>query len=85
MLLAAMRGYGAQAQAAREGGGIVRLGWHVHLLGPFSVGGTIWRSKARRRGPAYHGTLPGWKCAHNHSRPDLAQACAQREARRRLQ
>ncbi len=36
-----------------------------------------------RRGPAYHGTLPGWKCPHNHSRPDLATACARREARRR--
>jgi hypothetical protein len=60
----------------------MRLGWHVHLLGPFSVGGTIWRSRRRRRG--YHGTLPGWKCPHNHSRMDLAMACAQREERRRL-
>jgi hypothetical protein len=59
----------------------MRLGWHIHLFGPFSVGGTLWRSKRRRRG--YHGTLPGWKCPHGHSRPDLAEACAQREARRR--
>jgi hypothetical protein len=60
----------------------VRIGWHIPLPGPFSVGGTLWRSKPRRR-PGYHGTLPGWKCPHNHSRPDLAEACAQREARRR--
>jgi len=25
--------------------------------------------------------LPGWTCPHNHSRPDLAEACAQRYAR----
>ena len=31
----------------------------------------------------YHGTLPGWKCPHNHSREDLAVDCANREARRR--
>jgi hypothetical protein len=57
----------------------MRLGWFVHLPGPFGIGGTIWRSK--RRG--YHGTLPGWQCPHNHSRMDLAVACAEREARRR--
>jgi hypothetical protein len=60
----------------------MRLGWRIHLLGPFSVGGTVWRSR-RRRGRVYHGTLPGWKCPHSHSRMDLAVACAQREARRR--
>lgn len=63
---------------------MTRLGWHVHLLGPFSIGGTAWRSKPRRRGPVYHGTLPGgWKCPHDHRRPDTAQACADREASRR--
>ena len=65
----------------------MRLTWHKHLLGPFGVGGTIWQSKRRRlRGAkrkVYHGTLPGWKCQHNHSRMDLAVACAQREERRR--
>jgi hypothetical protein len=61
----------------------MRIGWHIPLPGPFSVGGTLWRSKSRRRGPVYHGRLPGWKCPHNHSRPDLAEACAEREARRR--
>jgi hypothetical protein len=60
----------------------MRIGWRIPLPGPFSVGGTVWRSKPRRR-RGYHGTLPGWKCPHNHSRPDLAEACAQREARRR--
>ena len=59
----------------------MRFGWHVYLPGPFGVGGTIWRSKRRQRG--YHGTLPGWKCPHNHQREDTAIACAQREARRR--
>ena len=70
----------------------MRIGWHIPLPGPFSIGGTVWRSKSRRsrsrtrprtaaaRG-GYHGTLPGWTCPHNHSRPDLAEACAQRYAR----
>jgi hypothetical protein len=62
----------------------MRLGWSIPLPGPFRLSGTIWRSKPRRRkGRGYHGTLPGWKCPHNHSREDLAVACAQREARRR--
>jgi hypothetical protein len=67
----------------------MRLGWSIPLPGPFRLSGTIWRSKPRRRkrhGPArrvYHGSLPGWKCVHNHSREDLAVACAQREAKRR--
>jgi len=70
----------------------MRIGWHVRLLGPIGVGGTIWRSKRRRsrsrRAPYWHGTLPGgWggkgTCPHNHQREDLATACAQREARRR--
>lgn len=60
----------------------MRLGWHIHLLGPFSLGGTIWQSR-RRRAPAYYGTLPGWQCPHDHRRPDTAKACADREARRR--
>ena len=63
----------------------MRLGWSIPLPGPFRLSGTIWRSKPRRRRrrPVYHGVLPGWKCPHNHSREDLAVACAQREARRR--
>jgi hypothetical protein len=62
----------------------MRFGWHVHLLGPFGVGGTIWQSKRRRpRRTVYHGTLPGWQCPHNHQREDTAITCAQREARRR--
>ncbi len=61
----------------------MRIGWSIPLGGPFRLTGTVWRSKSRRRG--YHGTLqnPRWTCPHNHSRPDLAQACAEREARRR--
>ena len=61
----------------------MRLGWHVHLLGPFGVGGTIWRSRGRRhRAQTYHGTLPGWQCEHNHRRPDTAEACARAMARK---
>jgi hypothetical protein len=62
----------------------MRIGWHVHLLGPLDLGGTVWRSKPRRkRRQVYHGTLTGWRCQHNHSRMDLAVECARREARRR--
>lgn len=62
----------------------MRLTWHKHLLGPFGIGGTIWQSRRRRpKREVYHGTLPGWTCPHNHSRMDLAVACAQREERRR--
>ncbi len=60
----------------------MRLGWSVPLPGPFRLSGTVWRSRRRRR-EVWHGTLPGWKCPHDHSRPDLATACASREARRR--
>ena len=55
----------------------MRISWSLPLPGPFRVGGTVWRSG--RRG--YHGTLAGWKCPHNHSRMDLAVACANRHAR----
>jgi hypothetical protein len=62
----------------------MRLGWSIPLPGPFRLGGTIWRSRPRRRRTSvYHGTLPGWKCPHDHRRPDTAQACARREATRR--
>jgi hypothetical protein len=66
----------------------MRLGWSIPLPGPFRLSGTIWRSKRRRhrkRRTVWHGTLPGvhWQCPHNHARPDLADACAQREAQRR--
>jgi hypothetical protein len=67
----------------------MRFGWHIGLPGPFYLGGTIWRSKRRRRRsrrPVWHGTLPGgWRCPHNHTRPDTATACANAEARRRQQ
>jgi hypothetical protein len=61
----------------------MRLGWSIPLPGPFRLSGTIWRSQ-RRRGPVYHGTLPGWACPHAHRRLDTAEACARREAMRRL-
>jgi hypothetical protein len=55
----------------------MRLGWHVHLFGPFSVGGTVWQSR-RRRKPAF--THPG--CLIRHTRPDTRDACARRMAGR---
>jgi hypothetical protein len=58
----------------------MRIGWSIPLPGPFRVSGTVWRSPSKRR-PGYHGTLPGWRCPHNHSRMDLAVACANRHAR----
>lgn len=63
----------------------MRIGWRIPLPGPFYLAGTVWRSRGRhaRRRPAYHGTLPGWQCPHDHRRPDTATACAQREERRR--
>jgi hypothetical protein len=63
------------------------LGWRIRLGGPFYIGGTIFRTRRRKKGSnrkVYHGTLAsGWKCQHNHSREDLAKACAERELRRR--
>ena len=66
----------------------MRFGWHVHLLGPFSAGGTIWQSLRRSRRKVYHGTLPGgWggkgTCPHNHARDRPGAAGARREARLR--
>jgi hypothetical protein len=62
----------------------MRLGWRIGLPGPFYLGGTVWRSRRRRRRqPVYHGQLPGWQCPHDHKRTDTAAACADRELRRR--
>jgi hypothetical protein len=60
----------------------MRIGWHIPLPGPFSIGGTVWRSK-RRRQRGIHGKLPGWTCPHDHRRQDTADDCAYKEARRR--
>lgn len=64
----------------------MRLYWHKHLFGPFGIGGTIWRSKRRRRRqPVWHAQLPdGWRCPHDHRREDTADACRDRELRRRM-
>jgi hypothetical protein len=61
----------------------MRLGWHIPLPGPFFLSGTVWRSKRRTHRQVWHGTLPGWRCPHNHTRPDTAVACANRELARR--
>jgi len=61
-----------------------RLGWRLPLPWPFYLAGTVLRSGPhRRRRTVYHGTLPGWQCPHNHTRPDTANECAAREARKR--
>lgn len=49
----------------------MRLGWHVHLIGPFGIGGTVWRSKPRRK----------WKtlsCGHAHRTQAAYDRCLQR-------
>jgi hypothetical protein len=62
----------------------IRLGWHKHLLGPFGIGGTIARVTFGPRRTVYHGKLPdGWRCPHDHERQDTADACRDRELRRR--
>lgn len=64
----------------------MRFGWSLHA-GPFWLSDTLWRSKRRSgpRHPVWHGQLAdGWRCPHDHRRKDTAEACAAREARRRL-
>jgi len=64
----------------------MRFGVSVHPLhGPFYLSQTLWRSRRRRRPHAqtYHGTLPGWRCPHDHRREDTALECARRERNRR--
>lgn len=63
----------------------MRLGWRIPLPGPFYLSGTVVQSRRRHRAGrrTYHGTLPGYRCPHNHRREDTAIACANREARRR--
>ena len=53
------------------------FGWHIPLPGPFSVGGTIWRSRRRRRRrKVWHGEIKAirWQCPHNHQRQDTAES-----------
>lgn len=62
----------------------MRIGWGFGA-GPVRVGGTLWRSKKRRksRGKSFHGTdYRGKKCQHNHSREDLARECARKANKR---
>lgn len=53
----------------------MRLGWHVHLLGPFYLGGTIWQSKRRRRYPIQD-------CGHAHRTKQAYVDCKMRTWRR---
>jgi hypothetical protein len=61
----------------------MRITWSLPLPGPFRIGGTLWRSKRRPRGKTWHGTLPGWKCHHDHRTVEAARECAAREQRKR--
>jgi len=57
--------------------------FRIPLPGPFGYSKRIGGRKRGKRQPAYHGTLPGWKCEHNHRTESAAKACADREARSR--
>jgi hypothetical protein len=61
------------------------LYFRIPLPGPFGYSKRIGGRKRRRRSsqPAYHGTLPGWQCHHNHRTQEAARECADQEARRR--
>jgi hypothetical protein len=61
----------------------MRLGWRIGLPGPFSIGGTLWRSKRRRpRKRYFYGYLAdGSHCPHHHTRVDTAQACTRKNKR----
>lgn len=55
-------------------------------FGPFYIG-EVWRSSGRhsRRHlrQSYSGTLPGWRCFHDHRTQGAALRCARREEARR--
>jgi hypothetical protein len=53
----------------------VRIGWGVGA-GPIRVGGTIWRSKKRRRKGAVHKVLP---CGHAHRTQQAYDNCPRRK------
>jgi len=58
--------------------------FRIPLPGPFGYSKRIGGHKRKRsRQPVYQGTLPGWRCEHNHRTESAAKACADKEARRR--
>lgn len=52
----------------------MRLGWRVHLIGPFSLSGTVWRSKRRRKYPVL-------ACGHAHRSREAYEKCVTRNRR----
>jgi len=55
----------------------MRLGWRVRLFGPFTLGGTIWRTKTRRK-PAQTRKWPILDCGHAHRSREAYDTCVRR-------
>ena len=58
---------------------LMRLSWHIRLPGPFSLSGTIWRSK-----PKHKGYVRKWAildCGHAHRSSEAYQACVKKQVR----
>jgi len=54
----------------------MRLSWHIRLPGPFSLSGTIWRSK-----PKHKGYVRKWAildCGHAHRTAEAYQMCVKK-------
>lgn len=49
----------------------MRLGWRIPLPGPFSLSGTVWRSKRRRATPRYKVL----DCGHAHRTEQAHREC----------
>lgn len=52
----------------------MRLGWRIGLPGPFSIGGTLWRSKPKRRYKVL-------SCGHAHRTEQAYLNCKDRKTR----
>lgn len=54
----------------------MRLGWHVHLFGPFSLSGTLWKSQ-----PKHKGYVRKWEildCGHAHRSAEAYKNCVRK-------
>ena len=49
----------------------MRIGWRIGLPGPFYIGGTVWRSRRRRRYPVL-------ECGHAHRTRQAYLRCPDR-------
>ncbi len=54
--------------------------FRIPLPGPFGYSARVGGRKRRSRSKSYHGTLPGWRCEHNHRTETAARECAARHA-----